>query len=41
MKKVIIPLLAALAVVAGCSKSNVDHSKDFTHTVVGGKAHRG
>ena len=32
MKKVIIPLLAALAVVAGCSKSNVDHSKDFTHT---------
>ena len=32
MKKVIIPLLAALAVVAGCSKSNVEHSKDFTHT---------
>ena len=32
MKKIIIPLLAALAVVAGCSKSNVEHSKDFTHT---------
>ena len=32
MKKVIIPLLTALAVVAGCSKSNVEHSKDFTHT---------
>ena len=32
MKKVIIPILSALAVLAGCSKSNVEHSKDFTHT---------
>lgn len=32
MRKAIIPLLSALAVLAGCSKSNVDHSKDFTHT---------
>ena len=32
MKKVIIPILSALAVLAGCSKSNADHSKDFTHT---------
>lgn len=32
MRKAIIPFLSALAVLAGCSKSNVDHSKDFTHT---------
>ena len=32
MKKAIISLLSALAVVAGCSKSDVEHSKDFTHT---------
>ena len=32
MKKIVIPLFVALAIVAGCSKSNVDHSKDFTHT---------
>lgn len=32
MRKAIIPLLSALAVLAGCSKSNVDYSKDFTHT---------
>ena len=32
MKKVIIPILSALAVLAGCSKSNVEQSKDFTHT---------
>ena len=32
MKIVIIPILSALIVLAGCSKSNVDHSKDFTHT---------
>ena len=32
MKKVIISLLSALAVLAGCSKSNVEQSKDFTHT---------
>ena len=32
MKKVIIPILSALAVLAGCSKSNADYSKDFTHT---------
>ena len=32
MRKAIIPILSALAVLAGCSKSNVDHSKDFTHT---------
>lgn len=32
MKIVIIPILSALVVLAGCSKSNVDHSKDFTHT---------
>lgn len=32
MRIVIIPILSVLAVLAGCSKSNVDHSKDFTHT---------
>ena len=32
MKKAIIPLLFALAVMAGCAKSNIDHSKDFKHT---------
>lgn len=32
MRRVIIPILSVLAVLAGCSKSNVDHSKDFTHT---------
>ena len=32
MKTTIISLLSALAVLVGCSKSNVDHSKDFTHT---------
>ena len=32
MKKAILPILFALAVLAGCSKSNAEHSKDFTHT---------
>ncbi len=32
MRKAIIPLLSVLALLAGCSKSNVDYSKDFTHT---------
>ena len=32
MKKAILPILSALAVLAGCSKSNVEPSKDFTHT---------
>ena len=32
MKIVVIPILSALVVLAGCSKLNVDHSKDFTHT---------
>ena len=36
MKKTILPILFALAVLAGCSKSNVEHSKDFTHTGCGG-----
>lgn len=36
MKKAILPILFALAVLAGCSKSNVEHSKDFTHTGCGG-----
>ena len=35
MRKAIIPLLSALALLAGCSKSNVDYSKDFTHTGCG------
>ena len=32
MGKAIIPFLSVLAVWAGCSKSNVEPSKDFTHT---------
>jgi hypothetical protein len=32
MGKAIIPILSALAVLAGCSKSNVEPSQDFTHT---------
>ena len=35
MKKAIISILFALAVLAGCSKSNAEHSKDFTHTGCG------
>ena len=35
MKKAILPILSALAVLAGCSKSNTEHSKDFTHTGCG------
>lgn len=35
MKKAILPILSALAVLAGCSKSNAEHSKDFTHTGCG------
>ena len=36
MKKTILPILFVLAVLAGCSKSNVEHSKDFTHSGCGG-----
>ena len=36
MKNTILPILFALAVLAGCSKSNVNPSKDFTHTGCGG-----
>ena len=35
MKKAVLPILSALAVLAGCSKSNTEHSKDFTHTGCG------